>query len=75
MIPWPPSLALDRLTEALEVEILAMPEAEVRSFVREPAAQASLHTLRALVMRTVEAAEEHTDPPPQTQTGAALRRP
>jgi hypothetical protein len=69
-----PQAALARLTEALEAEILAAPEPELRGLVADAGARASLQALRALVARAVEAAEEGGDRPPDIGTEPMHRR-
>ncbi|AWN54700.1 hypothetical protein [Methylobacterium sp. 17Sr1-1] len=74
MTQWRPDRALDRLTEALEAEILSAPEPEVRALVGEAARDAD--SLRRLVLRAVDRAEEGAGRPPGAAGGApALRRP
>ncbi|GJD63314.1 hypothetical protein [Methylobacterium frigidaeris] len=74
MTQWRPDRALDRLTEALEAEILSAPEPEVRALVAEAAPGAE--ALRRLVLRAVDQAEEGARLPPDiTGGGPALRRP
>lgn len=76
MTRWRPEPALACLTDALEAEILAIPEAELRAAVREPATKAELDALRARVARTVERAEEILGVPPGLgRASTDLRRP
>lgn len=74
MTRWQPERALERLTEALEAEILAAPEPEVCALVGEAMARANLRALRALVVRAIEAAEEGTPLAPHLRGESALRR-
>lgn len=74
MTPWRPDSVLDRLTEALEAEILATPDAEVHGLVRDAMSQASLRALRAHVMGAIEAAEKRANLPPQRLPSHMLRR-
>ncbi|UHC14682.1 hypothetical protein LRS73_19335 [Methylobacterium currus] len=74
MTQWRPDLTLARLTGALEAEILAAPEPEVRALVTEAAGETE--ALRMLVLRAVDRAEEGAGLPPGLAGGAAaLRRP
>lgn len=69
-------LALRRLIEAMEAEILAAPEPEVLSLVAEPSAKAGLGALRALVADAVKEGEESIALPPEVHGGPlSLRRP
>ncbi|MGX7703256.1 hypothetical protein [Methylobacterium sp. Gmos1] len=72
MTQWRPDLALDRLTEALEAEILSAPEPEVRALVAESARDAE--ALRRLVLRAIDCAEEGAGPPPGVPGGIPLLR-
>lgn len=74
MTQWRPDLTLDRLTDALETEILSAPEPEVRALVAEAARDAE--RLRRLVVQAVDRAEEGAGLAP-TATGGppVLRRP
>ncbi|KMO21061.1 hypothetical protein [Methylobacterium platani] len=72
--PWRPDRALDRLTEALEAEILSAPASEVRAVVAE--APRDAQALRRLVSRAVDRAEEGAGLSPATGGGPpVLRRP
>ncbi|KMO27111.1 hypothetical protein ACQVP2_33125 [Methylobacterium aquaticum] len=62
MTQWRPDLTLDRLTEALEAEILSAPEPELRAVVADGAGEAE--ALRRLVLRMVDRAEEGIGLPP-----------
>ena len=74
MTQWRPDTALDRLTAALETEILSAPEPEVRALVADASAEAE--ALRRLVLRAVDRAEEGLSLPPTPAGGPpVLRRP
>lgn len=75
MIRRQPGVALDRLIEALEAEILTTPEPEVRDVFLEAEPQAHLKAVRALVARAVDEAEQTATLPPSIQGGPALHRP
>lgn len=75
MTPRKPKLALDRMTDALEAEILAASEAEVRDLTSEADVQARLDSLRLCVERAVAEAEGRGGPPPQARFDRAWRRP
>lgn len=64
MTRWQPTVPLDRLTEALESEILTAPEAEVRSLLRESVAGAEIRALRALLAEAIEVSETRAPLPP-----------
>jgi hypothetical protein len=70
-----PGMALDRLIDALEAEILAAPEPEVRAVVLGAGPESRVTALRALVMRAVEEAEQTATLPPPPPGAPALRRP
>lgn len=74
MTQWRPDRSLERLTEALEAEILSAPEPEVRALVAEAAAEAG--ALRQFVLQAVDRAEEGAGLPQGMAGGVpALRRP
>lgn len=75
MTRWQPDVALERLVDALDAEILGSPEAEVAAVLSEGRDASNLHALRSLLMCAVEHAEEGVSVPPRIHGAlSALRR-
>lgn len=68
-------VSLEQLTDALEAEILAVPDPELREPLRETTSQGDISVIRSLVARAIEEAEHAARPPPLVQTRPTLRRP
>jgi hypothetical protein len=75
MTRWQPDVALERLVDALEAEIIGSPEPEVAAVLSEGRDKSNLHGLRGLVACAVEHAEEGVIVPPKIHGALpALRR-
>ena len=68
-------VSLDQLTDALEAEILAASDPEVRDLLRETTPQGDISAIRSLVARATDEAEHAARPPSLVQTRPTLRRP
>jgi hypothetical protein len=65
MTRWQPGVALERLVDTLEAEILGFPEPEVAATLSEGRDNSKLRELRNLVTSAVEHAEEGVSLPPK----------
>lgn len=75
MTRWQPDVALERLVDALDAEILGSPEPEVAAVLSEGRDKSNLHALRDLVTCAVEHAQEGVSVLPKIHGAlAALRR-